>query len=259
MKTSKKMTLVALMGCVVMLLAGCLAENKLKLAVDAANKKCPLSMGAAGDIESIEYEDGVVTYTLALDEQLSNLKAMSENPDVVKRTVMTNFANPSSELKAMHDLILDANASVRYVYKGKSSGESFEVTFTADELKAAEDNTNPTAEDKLNAEIEATNMQLPMQVDEVTVLEKMVVEGNSVVYLYQVDESVVSIDDMRSNTDATKENLKNSLMNGGPLVQGFMKKVVDTGRDLRYRYTGSKNKETAEVVFTPADLQSILE
>lgn len=246
------------MGCVVMLLAGCLAENKLKLAVEAANQKCPFSMGAAGDIESIEYEDGLVTYTLALNEQLSNLKAMSENPDVVKRTVMTNFANPGSELKGMHDLILDANASVRYVYKGKSSGESFEVTFTADELKAAEDNSNPSAEDKLNAEIEATNMQLPMQVDQATVLEKMVIEDNSVVYLYQVDESVVSIDDMRSNNDATKENLKNSLMNGGPLVQEFLKKVVNTGRDLRYRYTGSENGETAEVVFTPADLQNIL-
>ncbi|MBP5425407.1 MAG: hypothetical protein J6Y33_04960 [Prevotella sp.] len=259
MKTGKRMMMVALMGYMVMLLAGCLAENKLKLAVEAANKRCPFSMGAAGDLESIEYEDGLVTYTLAINEQFSNLKAMSENPDVVRRTIMTNFTNPGSDLKAMHDLILDANASVKYVYKGKSGGESFEVTFTADELKAAEDNTNPSAEDKLYAEIEATNMQLPMQVDEVTVLEKMVVEGNSVVYLYQVDESIVSIDDMRNNTDATKENLKNSLKNGGPLVQAFLKKVIDTGRDLRYRYTGSESGETTEVVFTPADLQNILQ
>ena len=253
------MMMVALMGCVVVLLAGCLAENKLKLAVESANKRCPLSMGIAGDVESIEYEDGLVTYTLAINEQVSNLKALSENPDVVKRTIMTNFANPASDLKPMHDLILDANASVRFVYKGKSSGESFEVTFTADDLKAAEDNTNPSAEDKLYAEIEATNMQLPMQVDEVTVLEKLVVEGNSVVYLYLVDESRVSIDDMKSNTDATKENLKSMLMNGGPLVQAFLKKVVDTGRDLRYRYAGSESGESMEVVFTPADLQNILQ
>ena len=73
------MMMVALMGCVVMLLAGCLAENKLKLAVESANKRCPLSMGIAGDVESIEYEDGLVTYTLAINEQFSNMQAMKEN------------------------------------------------------------------------------------------------------------------------------------------------------------------------------------
>lgn len=254
----KMMTMAALMGCMVMLLAGCLAEDKLKLAVEAANKQCPFSMGTTGYVESIEYEDGVVTYTLALNEQVSNIKAMSENPDVVKRTVMTNFIHPEGELKTMHDLILDANASVRYVYKGNSSGDSFEMTFTADELKAAEDNSSLNVEDKLNAEIEATNMQLPMQVDEATVLENLAVEDNSVVYLYQVDESVVSIDDMKSNADATKGNLKNMLENGGLPVQTFLKKVLDTGRNLRYRYTGNESGATTEIVFTTDDLQKIL-
>jgi hypothetical protein len=254
----KMMTMAALMGCVVMLLAGCLAENKLKLAVETANKQCPFSMGTAGNLESIYYEDGLVTYILAINEQVSNIKAMSENPDVVKRTIMTNFINPEGELKTMHDLILDANASVRYVYKGKDSGDFFEVTITADELKAAEDNTSLNAEDKLNAEIEATNMQLPMQVDEATVLEKLVVEGNSVVYLYQVDESVVSIDNLKSNSDATKENLKNMLENGGPLVQTFLKKVIDTGRNLGYCYIGNESGATTEVVFTTDELQKIL-
>ena len=47
-------------------------------------------------------------------------------------------------------------------------------------------------------------------------------------------------------------------MNGGPLVEAFLKKVVDTGRDLRYRYTGNENGGTTEVVFSTNDLQSIL-
>lgn len=248
----------ALIGCMVMLLAGCLAENKLKLAVEAANSQCPLSMGAAGDIESIGYEDGVVSFIFAINEQVSNIKAMSENPDIMKRTVITNFVNPDNKLKIMHDLIIDANASIRLVYKGKESGDSFEVMLSADELKSTEDETSFTAEDKLNAEIEATNMQLPMMVDEVTILEKLVVEGNSVVYLYKLDESMISIDDMEGNADAAKENVKSSLVNGGPVVQTFLKKVLDTGRCLKYRYVGSESGEAMEFTFTIDDLQGIL-
>ena len=260
MKTKKiTMTMAALIGCMVMLLAGCLAENKLKLAVEAVNSQCPLSMGTAGGIENIGYEDGVVSFTLAINEQVSSIKAMSENPDIVKRTVITNFMNPDNKLKIMRDLIMDANASVRFVYKGKESGDTFEVMLTADELKATEGDSSFTAEDRLNAEIEATNVQLPMMVDEATVLEKLVVEGNSVVYLYKLDESTISIEDLKGNAEAAKENVRNSIVNGGPVVQNFLKKVLDTGRSLKYRYVGSESRESMELIFTTDDLQGILQ
>lgn len=246
----------AMVSCIVLLLTGCLAENKLKLAVEASNRQCPFSMGAVGDIESVAYEDGMVIYTLAINEQFANVKAMSENRDDVKRTVMTNYANPEGKLKAMHDLIMDANASVRFVYKGKDSGDSFEVTLTADELKEVEDGTIFTAEDKLNAEIEVTNKQLPMAIDEATVLEKLDILGNSVVYLYKIDESVMSVKDI--NADAAKGNIRYSLENGGPVVQTFLKKVLDTKRDLRYFYIGNPSGEKKEVVFTTGELQDII-
>lgn len=166
--------------------------------------------------------------------------------------------NPDNKLKIMHDLVMDAKASVRFVYKGKDSRDTFEVMLTADELNVAENSTSPDAEDKLNAEIEATNMQLPMMVDEATVLEKVIAESNSVVYLYQLDESMINIDDVKGNADAAKENVRNSLVNGGPIVLTFVKKVFDTGRDLRYRYTGSESGESMEIVFTLDEMQDIL-
>ncbi len=248
----------AFVGCLVMMLAGCTADNKLKLAAEAANKKCPVSMGAVGDVESITYEDGEVVYTLAINEQLSNMQAMKENPEDMKQMVLTNFANPEGNQKTMLDLIIDANASLRFVYKGKESGETIEMALTADEVKAAADNTSLTAEDKLNAEVNATNMQLPMSIDDATVLEKMVVEGNSVVYLYKIDESILNIDDMKINADDAKQNVKTSLVNGGPAVHAFLKKVLDTNRDLRYRYIGSESGNSTEFVFTPDELQDML-
>ena len=57
---------------------------------------------------------------------------------------------------------------------------------------------------------------------------------------------------------ATKGNLKNMLENGGLPVQTFLKKVLDTGRNLRYRYTGNESGATTEIVFTTDDLQKIL-
>ena len=128
----------------------------------------------------------------------------------------------------------------------------------ADEVKAAADNTSLTAEDKLNAEVNATNMQLPMSIDDATVLEKMVVEGHSVVYLYKIDESILNIDDMKINADDAKQNVKTSLVNGGPAVHAFLKKVLDTNRDLRYRYIGSESGNSTEFIFTPDELQDML-
>jgi hypothetical protein len=259
MTTVKKMmAMTALVGCVVMLLAGCLAENKLKLAVETANRMCPVSMGAAGDLESIDYEDGMVVYTLAINEQMANIAAMRENPEVMKRTVISNFINPSPELKVMHDLILDANASVKYVYKGKDSGETFEMMFTADELKTAEDNTGLTADDKLNADIEATNMQLPMTVDEVTILKSLSVEGNYVVYLYQIDESMVELNAIKDNIETFKGNVKESLKDGGPVVQAFISKVLEAGKNIKYRYVGNETGQRVEFVFSTDDLKDLL-
>ena len=252
------MTVAVLMGCLVMMLTACTADNKLKLAIEAGNKQCPINMGLAGEVESMSYDDGEVVFTYVLNENVGNVQAMEENPEVMKRTMRANFANPQGQMKALMDLIKDANASLRLVFKSKNHEESAEITMTPEELKATTDDTSLTAEDKLNAEIEVTNMQLPTKVDAATLLEKVVVEGNEVVYLYQIDESVVDMESLEANAGMMRDNVKNMLENGGEAVLHFMKRVIDTGRSLGYRYTGTESGKKVELVFTNEELQDML-
>lgn len=74
-------------------------EVKLKLAIAAANKQCPMDMGASGEISSITFDGSDVVYVLLMNESFLNIDALKENPDAMKSAVTVMFGNPQGPLK----------------------------------------------------------------------------------------------------------------------------------------------------------------
>lgn len=135
-------------------------ENKLKAAVEESNKSCPISLGISGELTSFSYKDNSVQILYTLDEQFADIDALAANPEGMKTTCTAWMRNEES--KEMLKLMIEANANLIYVFKGKTSGKEATFRLSTDDLKNVLDKPMATNDEKLKLAISQTNLQMPM-------------------------------------------------------------------------------------------------
>ncbi len=244
-----------------MLLTVCGQKSKLKFAIEAANRQCPMDMGVSGEISSITFDGSDVVYVMLMNESFLNIEALKGNPDAMKSAVAVMFGNPKGEVKGMLDLVVSAGSGIKFIYKGKTSGKEVECYLTTQDLKDIL-NGESTAKDsdkkKLEEQVKMTNVSCPMQVDEATTLNKLTIESDKVLYHYTIDESVVQISALKENTDQMKESIKGSLNTSDPALHMFLEACVKSDKGVGYLYKGSDSGETIEISFEVSEIRALL-
>ena len=122
-------------GVVVMLisLAMISCDNKklkIKEAAVKANLECPIDMGVIGAATSITYDEDMneMVYEYELTEEYNDVKSLSENPEMMKRSAMMSFSSDSESLKTLADMMIEAGGGIKFVYHGLKSGATAEVS-----------------------------------------------------------------------------------------------------------------------------------
>ena len=244
-----------------MLLTACGQKSKLKLAIEIANKQCPMDMGASGEISSITFDGSDVIYVMIMNESILNMDALKENPDAMKSAVTAMFGNPQGTIKEMLDLVVSTGSGMKFIYKGKASGKEVECYLTTQDLKDIL-NGGLTAEGsdkkKLEEQVRMTNVSCPMQVDEATTLDKSTIESDRVLYHYTIDESVVQVAALKENAEQMKANVKNSLNTSDPALRMFLEACVKCDKGVGYLYEGNNSGETLEISFGVSEIKALL-
>lgn len=76
----KNLGSIMLLTCLsLILLTGCSRKSQLKLAIEMANKQCPMSIGTTGEISSITFDGTDVIYSLLMNEDYLDLDALGKN------------------------------------------------------------------------------------------------------------------------------------------------------------------------------------
>ena len=258
-KNAGKMVLFTCLS--LMLLTACGQKSKLKLAIVVAIKQCPMDMGASGEISSITFDGADVVYVLLMNESFLNIDALKENPDAMKSAVTVMFGNPQGSIKEMLDLVVGTDSGIKFIYKGKTSGNEVECYLTTQDLKDIL-NGGSTAESsdkkKLEEQVKMTNVSCPMQVDEATMLNKLTIESDKVLYHYTIDESVVQMSALKENAEQMKANVKNSLNSSDPALHMFLEVCVKCDKGVGYLYKGNKSGETFEISFGVSEIKALL-
>ena len=70
------------------LLTGCSRKSQLKLAIEMANKQCPMSIGTTGEISSITFDGTDVIYSLLMNEDYLDLDALGKNTEWILNPVL---------------------------------------------------------------------------------------------------------------------------------------------------------------------------
>ena len=97
LKNSSGLMLLCSVSLLMIVMTGC-QEAKLKTVIGIANKQCPLDMGEVGNITSIIYDGDNVVYTLNMNEEITNIKILKDNPESMKSSIKMMFQNPAADV-----------------------------------------------------------------------------------------------------------------------------------------------------------------
>lgn len=257
-KISGKALLLACLSLV--LLTGCSQKTKLKLAIEVANKQCPISVGAGGEITSIDFNGTDVVYSLVMSEEYVNLEALEKNPEVMKSAISAMFNNPTGGVKEMLELVVGCQSGIKVIYKGKNTGKEASCYLDTEDLKKFL-NPGMSREEsdrrKLEELVRVTNVSCPMTIDESTTLDRLTIEADNVVYNYTVDEKEVSMDDLKASAAQLKQNIKASLNVSDPSLKAFLEACMKDNKGLVYRYKGNTSGKLMDCVFEVPEIKAL--
>ena len=252
LKKSSGFILLCSISLLMLVMTGC-QEAKLKTVIGVANKQCPIDMGAVGTITSIIYDGNNVVYTLNMNEEITNIKILKDNPESMKSSITMMFQNPAADVKEMLKLMAKCNSGLHMIFVGNKSGEQAVCELTAEELKEVI-NTNADP-----AQLKMANLQFPMQASEEVIVEKIEVIGESVVYICSVDEELCPISQIEENAAEVKEGIVSTLASQtDPATQIFIKTCVDNNKSIAYRYIGKESGQQYDVIIPLSDLKKML-
>ena len=129
----------------------------------------------------------------------------------------------------------------------------------------ANTNTNmdvATKDALIDQEIEASNAQLPMQVDYATTLLAMSRDDSIVTYQYELDENEVEFEDIFANQVSFRADLKEKLTAGSETdleLNAFLTLLSETGKVLRYSYTGNLSGQVVSLEFSNDEIKEMIQ
>lgn len=246
----------------VVALAGCNSErNKLNEVIKQANDELPARFDF-GLATSIECKDNMVEIHYTTDDKLFPIAVLKNKGDLIKRAWKMSYLDQNgSNSDEVLNLILSTGYGLKAVFDGEVSHEHYEVTLSNAELQQAAKQKMPVG-DQLELQLEITNASLPQQIDDITKLVATRLDGEYMVYDYEIDDAVMSMDEMISNHAAYKDNIGRALgneINDPQSAAGmFFKLVIRAGRGVRYHYAGKTSGKVMDVDLDNAALRQLV-
>lgn len=114
------------------------SDIRLKAMVEDADKNCPTEITSGFTLESVSDDGAYVIYRYVYVDSLYNPRANCERygEEAVKATSIRSIAD-SPMAPEFFSTLTDASRGLKYIYVGAPSGETYTLTLTADEVKAA--------------------------------------------------------------------------------------------------------------------------
>ncbi|MCM1068172.1 MAG: hypothetical protein NC418_11425 [Muribaculaceae bacterium] len=238
----------------IMIAAGACTKTKqtqLRMKIEQFNKQCPASLGAAGTLESVGYDtdSNSATFTYELNEDNVSVAGLAD-VDQEQKAFLANFLRSNDFGKSFLNDLVEAEASLRLIYRGAESRDSVSVTLTTAELKeiAAEEIGDDTDRLQLESMLAITNKQCPMNIDEGLVLESVTAVDNFLVYTYSYDTEIY--DFANADLDGIREESTNALRDELTDISGRtqLKLMKDCGMGVKYTYHPEGARDSAVTV-----------
>ena len=228
------------------------AKIELKKRVAAINKRCPEKYGYL-TLVSVGIHDGNMVEDYVYDEENLNLDHLNDQSKEGKRCNGASFLDTD---KSLSEVLLRSGYGYTANYKCLSTGKITTFHLSNDEINEIKESPVSNNE-QLDWNIRNTNASLPQQVDMGTTLVSIGRLGDTVSYLFELDEEVVDMSLLKDYLDEAKENFRQELESPTTTPNIFILLVCRTNKSLRYVYRGKTTGKELTIEFTNAELRNI--
>jgi len=224
------------------------SNARLEKLVKTIDNECPKQINSEvdfGTVTGAKLDGDNVVITVSMNEEFFNIKTLQDNEDLLMMNLRNILSSPTADTEALLDELEKGNGGITYVYVGRQSGEQVSATLSADEIKRLR-NANSNPDELLASQIEISNIHLPLQVDEMTVLKSIFREGDNVVYLYEIDEEQIAIQQIEAVRELFAEELLNEVKANVNSSKLFFNACRNAKVNLIYRYSGNASDESID-------------
>lgn len=256
----KKSINLLLMIFMVIAMASCGGRNDrvLKAQIESGKKHCPMNLGMAGKLTSMDYDDksGEVAFVITVNKQVKTVEEIKKTPEATRQAV--KLAMQQGQMKKLLEMMADADASLKVTYKNRGSNDEFDVTFSEAEIKDMLE--HPMSEEEINkmllqTEIDMEKSRIPYKVEKGLTVTNIEDNGNSLVYICEVNEDLYEVESMEEG----KEELKNTMRK--MMKDRTMRKQAEVlaalGKGFEYHYVGNKTGKKVIVAFSADEIGEI--
>ena len=240
-----------------------LAENtdSLQICLAGYNKKLPISVGD-NSLDSVYYDSGgntAVFNYIVTDDLQENLTPQNA------RKLVEQMLTGSREAWDMYNELARNQVAIRTVIMGEHNRNTCVVELTEAQVLAIKPGTARKQEDaamtsldSLNLALDSINALCPDTINSKTLLVKVQVENNYVVYNYVVEETKVNtLDKQKASLPAWKASQEKQLQSPSPEMKSLMILCVDNGLGMKHRYVGRDTKQSLDYAFTATQLSAM--
>jgi hypothetical protein len=224
------------------------SDGELLEAIKAMDESCPMSLGDVGEINSIKYIDGCVSFKYVFNENYVDIDAFNENQQLIKHNVKQSFSYMDNEdLYKLFQLMQEEGCDFEINYVGKDSKKTAQVKLSADDIADilnADKEYNPKK--ILENEINIFNAQCPMAVENGISATHATYDDNEFVYYYKADEDIISIEALQEKSLEVKREIINTLTSNSG-AEMLIKSLKDADATLIYKYIGDTTGETCTI------------
>ena len=233
-------------------------KSEVENSVIEVNKQCPIELNSTCKITALEFENGIMTIRITLDEEYTNMTALSIHPSTLNINALHAVTGSEDDVRKLYELAAKEGFSIRFVYKGNNTGKEVSVILFASQIERALNENKDAGISKLEAEINFANISMPLDLGGGIVMRKIEFQDNVVCGLCDVDEEQISINLLKKNINELKRVIPQELKGIPKKDKKIYEMIREGGYLFAYKYKGTTTGKEVTVKFSNSEIAEIL-
>lgn len=225
------------------------------------NRKCP-ERNSFVTLDKTSFSANTFTLYLTYDDGYVNFDAASKRLELWKESIMMGVAQAHRLSPYFINRMIEKKVNYKVCSKEKISGKSMVLVLSPQDIKNALRKYGSLSLNMqvLAQKVAATNLNEGVQIDEYTTQGEAEVHDDCVELNYIIDDSFIDIDKILNAIDTrSKSEFKASIITSSrEQLAPFLTALKNTGRSLKYTYTGKNTGKSTSIVLNKDDINDLM-
>ena len=221
------------------------------------NERCPIVLSQFHSITSVELDEDTIVYKVLTTEELTSMEVLKKKTDMQRKYVLMTMTQQDSYQQKELLSIANDKLWLKTCFIGQKSEESVSLLYSPEEIKNAINNPKSkteVSEMMIKMSVEEAKTVLPMEIEKGITWTETESTPSSLIHIYKVDENYYDISAIKTNEKSIKDSMLPALV----ADKAMLKALVETKRELHYKYVGNKSGRSAIMKYSVEELKDLI-